>query len=288
MTYAVLATWKMAEAGTKKAAQLLKEGKPAGEAIIEGVSIIEDEPSFHSVGYGGRPNCEGRVFFDGGYMDGDTLHFGSVGSIEGFRSAVRIAYSLKDGDANNFLVGEGAERYAEEHGFEKRDNLTEEMKELWQNEKDRLEKLTAYDGHDTVCFVAVDENGTCCAATSTSGLFMKQPGRIGDTPVPGAGFYADSEAGAAAATGMGEEIMKGTLSFAAVSYMKAGMSAQDAADKAVNELDATLKKRNGYANPMSLIVLAKDGSYGIGTNVTFTYCYASDKEEAAVHEIVIE
>ncbi len=288
MKYAVLATWKMAEEGTKKAAKLLAEGKDCGEAVIEGIAMVEDNPAFHSVGYGGRPNAEGRVFLDGGFMNGDTLHFGAVGSVEGFRSAVRIAASLQDGDANNFLVGEGAERYAEAHGFERRDNVTAEALELYEKEKERLKELSAYDGHDTVCFLALDQSGSLCAATSTSGLFMKQPGRIGDTPLPGVGYYADSKIGAAAATGMGEEIMKGALSYAAVRFLKDGLSAQEAAEKAVSELNDTLVERNGYANPMSLIVLAKDGSYGIGTNITFTYCYASDEEEATVHEIVVE
>ncbi len=288
MKYAVLATWKMAEEGTKKAAKLLAEGKDCGEAVIEGIAMVEDNPAFHSVGYGGRPNAEGRVFLDGGFMNGDTLHFGAVGSVEGFRSAVRIAASLQDGDANNFLVGEGAERYAEAHGFERRDNVTAETLELYEKEKERLKELSAYDGHDTVCFLALDQSGSLCAATSTSGLFMKQPGRIGDTPLPGVGYYADSKIGAAAATGMGEEIMKGALSYAAVRFLKDGLSAQEAAEKAVSELNDTLVERNGYANPMSLIVLAKDGSYGIGTNITFTYCYASDEEEATVHEIIVE
>ncbi len=287
MKYAVLATWKMALEGTRKAASLLKANEHSGRAIVEGIAMVEDEPSFHSVGFGGRPNAEGRVFLDGGYMDGDTLHFGAVGSVENFRSAVRIAYSLQEGDANNFLVGEGAERYAEAHGFEKRDNVTDEAMELYLKEKDRLQELSAYDGHDTVCFLALDQNGTLCAATSTSGLFMKQPGRVGDTPLPGVGYYADSKIGAAAATGMGEEIMKGALSYAAVRLLKDGMSAREAAETAVRELDQELKERNGYANPMSLIVLARDGSCGVGTNVSFTWCYASDSEEAAVHEIII-
>ena len=287
MKYAVLATWKMALEGTKKAASLLATGEHSGKAIVEGVCMVEDEPSFHSVGYGGRPNAEGRVFLDGGYMDGDSLHFGAVGSIENFRSPVRIAYSLQEGEANNFLVGEGAERYAEEHGFERRNNLTAEAEQLYLEEKDRIKELSAYDGHDTVCFLALDQNGTLCAATSTSGLFMKKPGRLGDTPLPGVGYYADSAYGAAAATGMGEEIMKGALSYAAVQYLRQGRTAREAAETAVNELDAELRRRNGQAAAMSLIVLAKDGSYGIGTNVSFTYCFASESEEAAVHEITV-
>ena len=283
MKWAVLATWKMSAEGTGIAADLLAQGAHCGDAAVEGVCNVEDNPDYHSVGYGGRPNRECRVFTDGGYMDGDTLHFGAVGSVEGFRSAVRIARSLMEGDANNFLVGEGAERYAREHGFEERDNVTPEGKAIWEAERERIQKLSAYDGHDTVCFLAKDTYGSMCSATSTSGLFMKEPGRVGDTPVPGCGFYADSHTGAAAATGMGEEIMKGACSFAAVLYMKQGLSAQEAADKAVDDLCEELILRNGYAQPVSLIVMDKEGNYGIGTNVDFTFSYASDECPAGIY-----
>lgn len=276
MTWAVIATWKMAFHGTEEAAEILAQHGSAADAAVRGVSLTEDNPSFHSVGYGGRPDRTGHVVLDGGFMDGDTLHFGAVASLEGFRSPVSIARSLTEGDANNFLVGAGAAAYAESHGFEKRDNLTEEARQIYEQEKERLQKLSAYDGHDTVCFLTLDNQGTLCAATSTSGLFMKEPGRVGDTPVPGAGFYADSEYGAAAATGMGEEIMKGALSYAAVNLMKEGYSAMEAAQKAVDELDARLKKRNGYANAISLIALAPDGSWGVGTNVDFPFVTADE------------
>ena len=115
---------------------------------------------------------------------------------------------------------------------------------------------------------------------------MKEEGRLGDTPVPGSGFYADSKTGAAAATGMGEEIMKGALSYAAVMYMKLGMSAMEAAQKAVNDLDKELKERNGYAQPMSLVALDKEGNIGVGTNVEFTFVYADEKTEPAVYTAV--
>lgn len=279
MQWAVIATWKMALDGTEKAAEILRMGGTAADAACEGVGMVEDEPSFHSVGYGGRPDKNGKVKLDGGFMDGDTLHFGAVASIEGFRSPVRIARSLIKGDANNFLCAQGAEEYAERNGFEKRDNLTEEAREIYEQEKERIQKLSAYDGHDTVCFLALDENGTLCAATSTSGLFMKENGRIGDTPVPGNGFYADSAVGCAAATGMGEEIMKGALSYAAVMYMSMGYSAMKAAQKAVDDLEKKLIERNGYANPMSLIAMDRNGAWGVGTNVDFPFCIADELHE---------
>ena len=283
MSWALIATWQMALKGAAVSQEILKSHGSAADAAIEGVSVIEDEPSFHSVGYGGRPDREGHVTLDGGFMDGDTLHFGAVASVEGFRSPIRIAASLAHREANNFLCAEGAERYALEHGFEQRDNLTEEALEMYRKEVDQRKKLSAYDGHDTVCFLTKDEKGSVCAAVSTSGLFMKDPGRIGDSPLCGSGYYADSEIGAAAATGLGEEIIKGSLSFAAVAYMEAGMDAQSAAEKALRSLEAKLIAKNGKAEAMSLIVLGKDGSYGVSTNVDFPFVYASDRNELRLY-----
>ena len=286
MNWAVLATWKMSLQGCEKAAALLKEGDTADIAAITGVNDVEDNPDFHSVGYGGRPDRTGHVTLDGGFMDGDTLHIGAVAGIEGFRSPVRIAYSLLKRDANNFLIGKGAEDYARTNGFEERDNLTSEAIEIYQKEleKEKWKHLEAYDGHDTVCFLTKDIRNHMVAATSTSGLFMKEPGRVGDSPLPGSGYYADSETGSAAATGMGEEIMKGSLSYAAVSLLKQGYTAQQAADTVVMNLDRELKKRNGHSQPMSLIVMDKSGNYGIGTNIAFTFTYASEVTPVALYE----
>lgn len=278
MKWAVIGTWDMSYEGTCIAAKTLKKktGKCA-PAVLDAIENVEDNELFHSVGNGGWPDEKCHVVLDGGFMDGDTLHFGAVGSIQGFRSPARIAYSLKDGDANNFLVGKGAEKYALEHGFEKRNNLTKDAKKRYQNEAEKMKKLKAYDGHDTVCFVALDQKGHMCTGTSTSGLFMKKEGRVGDTPLPGNGFYCDSLIGGACATGMGEEIMKGALSYAIVNLLDAGLSAMEAAQKAVDDLTKKLTKRNGYAQEMSVICLDKHGNFGIGTNCPFTFTYASDE-----------
>ena len=283
MKWAVIGTWKMAYDGACRAAEILKNGGTAAEAVLAGCRDAEDNPSYHSVGLGGRPDAECRVKLDGAFMDGDTLHFGAVASVEGFRSPVQIAYSLRDREANNFLVGEGAERYARENCFEERDNRTEESIALWQKEKDRLTELGAYDGHDTVCFAAKDTYGTLCTAVSTSGLFMKAPGRTGDSPVAGSGFYADSAVGAAAATGMGEEIMKGALSFWTCKLMEMGKSPSEAADEAVWGLTRRLTERNGRAQPMSVVCLDAEGNFGAGTNILFPFVYASDESAPALY-----
>lgn len=271
----------MAEEGVRKAADILAAHGTSRQATLAGVQDVEDNPEFHSVGYGGLPGKDGHICMDGGYMDGDTLHFGAVAALEGFKSPAEIAQSLAEGDANNLRVGEGAALYAKEKGFAERENLTAEAKEIY--EKKKIEVLKPYDGHDTVCFLGLDEHGTLCATTSTSGLFMKEPGRVGDTPLPGVGFYADSEIGAAAATGMGEEISKGALSYAVIANLRAGMDIKEAAYRAVKDLDTALIKRNGYAQPMSLVAMDKDGNWGIGTNCEFTFCLANEECETEVY-----
>ncbi len=288
MKWAVIATWKMSYEGVRISSGLLKEGKTCAEAALAGVTYVEDNPEFHSVGYGGLPDEEGHVRMDGGFMDGDTLHFGAVSSIEGFRSPARIAYSLKEGDANNFLTADGAEKYAEEHGFEKRDNRTEEAMMRYYEEYQRRKVFSAYDGHDTVCFLVKDANGSMCASVSTSGLFMKKRGRVGDSPMPGNGYYADSEIGAGAATGMGEEICKGALSFAVTDAIRRGIPVQTAAQKCVQDLNDRLVKRNGYAQPLSVIALDKEGNWGVGTNVDFDFAYASDEQDPVLYHVTPE
>ncbi|MEE8807576.1 MAG: isoaspartyl peptidase/L-asparaginase [Lactimicrobium sp.] len=280
----MIGTWEMAAQGADKAADILARGGTAKQATLTGVQDVEDNPEFHSVGYGGLPGKDGHIAMDAGYMDGDTLHFGAVSALEGFRSPAAVAQSLAQGDANNFRTGAGAALYAEEHGFEKRNNLTPEAQEIF--EKKQVEKLKAYDGHDTVCFLVLDQKGTICATTSTSGLFMKEPGRVGDTPMPGVGYYADSEVGGAAATGMGEEIAKGALSYAVVAALKAGVPVQSAAEHAVKELNDSLIRRNGYAQPMSLIAIDNHGNWGVGTNCEFTFAVADDEHAMRVYEVL--
>ena len=286
--WGMIATWRMAGDAIKLGAEILNEKGKCQDAVEKAIMQVEDYPFYKSVGYGGLPNEDCEVELDAAFMDGKTLSIGAVAGIRDYKNPVSIARKLSEDKFNIFLVGAGAEAYAHKNGFVRQNMLTERAKKTWEKRKKEIyeKNLSPYDGHDTVCFVGLDEKGTICTTTSTSGLFMKEPGRVGDTPMPGVGFYADSEVGGAAATGMGEEIAKGALSYAVVDRMKRGMSAQEAAESAVKELDASLKKRNGYAQPMSVIALDKDGSWGAGTNIEFTFCVANEEMETTVYEMV--
>lgn len=286
MKWAVIGTWKMAQLGCAETERLLKEHVPASTAIVEGIKLVENEPSFHSVGYGGLPNRDGIVQCDSGYMDGNTLRFGAVGCLTNYKNPILVAQSLCPRDVNNFLVGKGADEYAEANGFEKCNMLTEEAKDRYEERKNELEKLSAYKGHDTVCFIVKDETNHMIAATSTSGLFMKENGRVGDSPVPGSGYYVDSTIGGAAATGLGEEIMKGALSYEITRLMEEGTPVQEAAQKAVNKLTKRLIASKGSCDSISVIAMDKDGNPGIGTNIKFPFCYASDTHPCKLYTAV--
>ena len=211
--YGIIATWRMAKEGIELADEMLKKGETSGKAIETAIKAVEDFPYYKSVGYGGLPNEEQIVELDAGYMDGDTMSVGALGAIKDFANPISIAKKLSEEKVNNVLVGAGAEKYAREMQFEEKEMLTDRAKAFYRKRKKEMDQeLKPYDGHDTVGMVCLDTSGTVTAATSTSGLFMKRSGRVGDSPIVGSGFYADSEVGGATATGLGEDLMKGCIS----------------------------------------------------------------------------
>ena len=170
-------------------------------------------------------------------------------------------------------------------GFERKNMLTERAKKIWQKRLDEMAKtnLSPYDGHDTVGVVALDKSQSMAAGTSSSGLFMKKQGRVGDSPLSGSGFYVDSKIGGAAATGLGEDLMKGCLSYEIVRLMGEGLSPQAACDQAVYRFSDTLKERYGKAGAFSLIAMNNEGEWGVATNVEFTFSLATEKEQPAIY-----
>lgn len=272
--WSIIGTWEMSYDGVKKGAMFLKEKRDSKDAVEEGIKIVENNPEYRSVGFGGLPNEEGVVELDAAFMDGKSLKLGAIAVIKDFENPISIARKLSGNRYNIFLVGEGAEKYALENGFIKKEMLTEEAKKIWLNKKEKLKKLSSYDGHDTVCMIALDRLGDMAVGTSTSGLFMKKSGRVGDTPLIGSGFYVDNEIGGAAATGLGEDIMKGCLSYEVVQRMKRGYSPMEAAQSAVDEL----VKKLGEVGGISIIAMNNKGEWGVGTNIDFPFCVGNEKE----------
>ncbi|MCI9533665.1 MAG: N(4)-(beta-N-acetylglucosaminyl)-L-asparaginase [Lachnospiraceae bacterium] len=266
--WGMIATWRMAAEGVEKGCQILKEKGNAGDAIETAVREVEDFPYYKSVGYGGLPNEEMEVELDAAFMDGDTFDVGAVAALKDFANPVSIARRLSHEKVNSMLVGEGAEKFAHKEGFERKNMLTDRAKAHYRKRvKEVSQTLKPYSGHDTVGMVCLDSQGKMTAATSTSGLFMKKKGRVGDSPIVGSGFYADSRIGGAAATGLGEDLMKGCISYEIVRLMGEGIHPQDACEKAVAKLDRELKERRGEAGDLSLIAMNHKGEWGVATNI---------------------
>jgi len=283
--WGIIATWRMAFDGVSAASQLLKEGVAVGDAIESAVRLVEDNPFYKSVGYGGLPNIQGKVQLDAAYMDGDTYQIGGVAGMSDVKNPISVAKQLSKERFNSFLVGDGAREYAILHGFDVQNMLTDRAKDEWERRLAEVQKnqLNPYDGHDTVSMVGLDVSGSMATGTSSSGLFMKQPGRVGDSPLSGSGFYVDSEIGGAAATGLGEDLMKGCLSYEIVRLMKEGRTPQEACDQAVYDFDRRLTKRNKKAGAFSLIAMDCHGAWGVATNVAFTFVVATQQQKPTMY-----
>jgi N4-(beta-N-acetylglucosaminyl)-L-asparaginase len=288
--WGIIATWRMAVEGIAKGAEMLKECGDAGDAIELAIRQVEDYPYYKSVGYGGLPNEEMEVEMDAAYMDGNTLDIGAVAAIRDFANPVSIARRLSQEKVNSMLVAEGAEKFAHKEGFERKNMLTDRARAHYRNRvkemaaKAAAKELKPYSGHDTVGMACMDGNGKMTAATSTSGLFMKKKGRVGDSPISGSGFYADSKKGAASATGLGEDLMKGCISYEIVRLMGEGMHPQEACETAVNRLDGELRERRGEAGDISLIAMNPKGEWGVATNIEgFSFAVVTEELEPTVY-----
>lgn len=283
MKQRMIATWKMSLEGVHLGNECLKKGKEAGDAIEKAIQCVENEVAFCSVGYGGLPNIEGNVELDSAYMDGETLGYGAIMAAHNIKNPIRVARHLANHQVNCVLAGRGAEQYAEKNGFEMCNMLTPSSKKRWLERLTQQQELKAYDGHDTVCMIAKDVSGKMASGVSTSGLFMKSPGRVGDSPIIGSGFYCDQEIGAAAATGLGEDIMRGCLSIRLLDLVQAGMDVQKACDYVLDEHMKRMKRAKRECDAISLIAMDKDGNYGATTNIdAFPYVVINDNQEVEI------
>jgi beta-aspartyl-peptidase (threonine type) len=253
----ILVTNNEGTLGVPATARMLAEGAHALDAIEAGIQVIEADPSVRTVGRGGWPNLLGEMELDACMMDGSTLRSGAVGALQGFLHPVSVAREIMRRLPHEFLVGDGAARFAREIGAEPADNLIEASRRAWQawfdNEVPEQQKSAWPDtplaplcchaidpevGRDTTVFLAHDAAGNICCGTSTSGWGWKYPGRLGDSPIVGAGSYADTRFGAAACTGAGEMTIRCGTARSIVLYMKKGAGVADAVAEAVDDMRA--------------------------------------------------
>lgn len=284
MKIKMIATWKMSfEALTKIAKRFDDIG--IDQAIIEAIKIVEDNPQFTSVAYGGLPNIQGEVEVDAAFMCGNTLKMGAIAGAKNIANPIELAYQLKDERFNNMLVGAGAEKYAQYNGFAMKNLLTSNAKSEYQKRMQEIkgDELKAYDGHDTVCMLGIDNTKKISVGVSTSGLYLKHPGRVGDSPIIGSGFYADSNVGAAAATGVGEEIMRGCLSIKAVDYMQCGLEPMAACEKVLREFEEKLISRGQKPRAISIIAIDQNANAGVATNTDFPFIILDEQNRVQIY-----
>ncbi|HIC51885.1 MAG TPA: glycosylasparaginase, partial [Candidatus Marinimicrobia bacterium] len=227
-----------------------------------GVKISEADPTIQSVGLGGRPDKDGHVTLDACIMDSQG-NAGSVAYLQDIKHPVSVARKVMELTDHVMLVGQGAKSFAITHGFKEENLLTEESRTAWLKWKKKLGKkddLGPNDDHDTISLLAQDSIGNLAGACTTSGLAYKIPGRVGDSPIIGAGLFVDNEIGAAGATGRGEEVIKVAGSFLIVELMRQGYAPQDACKEA---LGRTIGRHDGeLAFQIAYIALRKDGEIG--------------------------
>lgn len=236
------------EAGWKS----LREG--ALEAVLAAVRHMEDEP-FLNAGIGACLNSDGEIELDAAVMEGTDLRVGAVGAVTDVRHPVDLARAIMEDGRHVLLVAGGASRFARDRGVETCDPSTFVTERQLRNFQRQ--------GHDTVGAVAVDAQGHTAVAVSTGGVSFKLPGRVGDSPVPGAGFYADDGAGAVCGTGQGEGFMRLVLSHLAVIELKHGMGAQEVATGAVDFLHKRVGGEGG------VILVTSDGEIAAAHNTPF-------------------
>ncbi len=279
------------EAGWK----ILASGGSAIDAVEAATRLVEDNPEDHSVGYSGYPNLLGEVELDASIMDGTTLKAGAVGALTRYRYAITAARRVMDELPHAMLVGAGAARFAAEIGLVPENLLSEEAKATWQAGIDgdamiewhgvaeqvakllaRSTQITKDPEHvtGTVNFIAQDSHGRIASAVSTSGWAWKYPGRLGDSPIIGAGNYADDRYGAAACTGWGEAAIRAGTARSVVLYMKMGMSVEEACQEAFRDLMPIM---SGTPNAMNMVAIDRNGNYcSITTAEERTFVYRKD------------
>ena len=225
----------------EKAMAILKSGGSTLDAVVEGVTLVEDDPEDTSVGLGGLPNADGEVELDASVMHGPTGGAGAVGALKSIRNPTKVARLVMERTNRVFLVGEGALRFAVAHGFPKENLLTERARREWLKWKEELSDQDDWvpppkpertkreeRHHGTINCLALDGRGDISGVTSTSGLSFKMPGRVGDSPIIGAGLYVDNNVGAAGSTGNGEANIKVVGTHTVVELMRQGASPEQA------------------------------------------------------------
>lgn len=271
--------------------EILKNGGTAVEAVEKAANIIEVDPEDTSVGYGGLPNENGVVQLDASFMDGKTYSAGAVACLENIKNPASVARIVMERTDHVLISGKGALDFAKAWGFPEENLLTEKARKIWLRWKEEMSpnddwgapehlqniiKKESYwrdfpdieHHYGTTNVLAIDRNGDIAGCTTTSGLSFKLNGRVGDSPIIGAGLYVDNEVGAAGATGRGEDVIKSCASYYMVMRMREGRTPQQACEDALQMIIGRYKKVNpDYYPSEKFVAINKNGETGCATMI---------------------
>ncbi|MDP5139474.1 MAG: N(4)-(beta-N-acetylglucosaminyl)-L-asparaginase [Spirosomaceae bacterium] len=256
-----IATWAPNTGAVDAAMTQITQGKTALDAVEAGARVPEADPNDTSVGYGGFPDRDGKVTLDACIMD-HTMNCGSVTYLQNIKHPISVARKVMENTPHVMLSGKGALEFALSEGFQEEEMLTEKAKKAWEEWKveSKYKPIINVELHDTIGIMAIDKDNKIAGACTTSGAAFKMHGRVGDSPIIGAGMYVDDEIGGAVATGLGELVMKTCGSFLIVELMRQGMTPQEACEAGVKRI---ADKLGDYAEyQVGFIALNKKGEHG--------------------------
>lgn len=277
----IISTWNHGLPANEETWKQLKNGKRTLDAIEAGMKIPEGDPKVRSVGYGGLPDREGKVTLDACIMDHNS-DCGSVSFLEGIKHPISVAKRVLENTPHVMLSGEGALQFALEEGFKKENLLTPESEAEWKKwlKESKYKPVINIENHDTISMLVIDENGNISGGCTTSGAAWKMHGRVGDSPIIGAGLFLDNEVGGAAATGLGEAVIRTAGSAMVVELMRHGRTPFEACKEVVERIYNKHKNHKDMEYlQVGFIALNKKGEHaGYSLRSGFNYAvYDEDK-----------
>jgi len=269
----VISTWGHGYSANQQAWSVIKKGGNSIDAVEQGVNVSENDPKVSSVGYGGLPDREGKVTLDACIMNhqGDC---GSVSFLQNIKNPISVARKVMEKTPHVMLSGKGALDFALKEGFKQENLLTEKSKKKWEEwlKTSKYETIINIENHDTIGLLAIDKKNNISGACTTSGLAWKMHGRVGDSPIIGAGLYIDNKVGGACATGVGEAVMKMLGSFLIVELMRQGATPQKACEIAVKRIVEKQDYKNIQVGFLALDKKGNHGAYSIQKGFNYALC----------------
>ena len=281
----VVSTWDFGKPANAAAWKILSANGKALDSVEQGVHVPEADPSITTVGYGGAPDRDGHVTLDACIMD-EMANCGSVAGLEHIMHPISVARKVMEKTPHVMLAGDGALQFALANGFKKENLLTPESEKAWKEwlKKSEYKPVVNIENHDTIGMLALDASENLAGACTTSGMAYKMRGRIGDSPIIGAGLFVDNEIGAATSSGVGEEVIRICGSHLVVELMRQGNSPQEACEKAVKRIVKNQPAKSREIQ-VGFLAISKTGAYGaFALQKGFTYAVYSN----AVNNLLFE